>query len=266
MRIGLIQTRGIGDIIIALPIANYLVNQGHEIFWPIDARFLASFANAAPHIQFRPVAGGDDKDKDSDSYFVHDPLAILKSESCESILPLYSFYTGPGRLPNAALDSHLKFDEYKYAVAGVPFAEKWQLSLRRNADRERALYDRLVPSRPYACVHLEGSDLTVSADAVKALTGDLPVVQISPQSDDIFDWLVIIERAAHLIMIDSCFSNLVEQLGLKNPKHLLLRSPCALTPVYKNDWTFLLMRAAGTTGPFPKQTKSSVSVHYSVAL
>lgn len=246
MRIGLVQTRGIGDIIIALPIANYLANRGHQILWPIDARFLSSFAAAAPYVRFLPVSGGDDNGKSPDSYFVHDPIALLNSESCEITLPLYSFFTGPGMPPNAALANHLKFDEYKYAVAGVPFAEKWQLSIRRNADRELALYDRLALSPPYACLHVDGSNIAVSPDAVNSLAGGMPVVQISPRTDNIFDWLLVIEKASHLIMIDSCYSNLVEQLGFTTPKHLLLRSPCALTPVYKNGWTFMLMRAANS--------------------
>jgi len=253
MRIGLVQTRGIGDIIIALPIASYLINRGHEIFWPIDGRFLQSFADAAPQIHFRPVTPRGNGDRAPASFFVDEPLAILKSEGCDVTLPLYSYFSRAGVVVNPALAAHLKFDEYKYAVAGVPFAEKWRLEIRRNADRERALYDRMVPSEPYACLHLEASDIAISTDAVKALTGGLPVVRISPQTEIIFDWLLVIEKASHLIMLDSCYSNIVEQLGFKNQKHLLLRSPRELTPVYKNGWTFVHKRAAVAPTPRARQ-------------
>jgi len=37
MQIGLIQTRGIGDIIIALPIADFFTAKGYKVTWPIDA-------------------------------------------------------------------------------------------------------------------------------------------------------------------------------------------------------------------------------------
>jgi len=40
-------------------------------------------------------------------------------------------------------------------------------------------------------------------------------------------------------MIDSCFSNLVEQLNLPMEKYFVLRSPMQYTPVMKNGWIFL---------------------------
>jgi hypothetical protein len=57
-RIGFIQTRGIGDIIIALPIADAFIEQGCEVYWPIDAAFVSAFAAAKPEVRFLPVAGG----------------------------------------------------------------------------------------------------------------------------------------------------------------------------------------------------------------
>lgn len=102
MRIGLVQTRGIGDIIIALPIAQSFVNDGHEVFWPIDSRFVSSFQAAA----LREVARG------------------------------------------------------------------------------------------------------------------LPIVEIRSLTDSVFDWLRVIERASCLLMIDSCYANLVEQLGIQVRKCL----------------------------------------------
>jgi hypothetical protein len=270
MRIGLIQTRGIGDIIIALPIAEYLSNLGHEIIWPIDSKFLPSFTDAAPQIHFRPVMSEAGGDMASNSYFVNEPAAILRHERCETTLTLYSRFREPGVVRDPALAASLKFDEYKYAVAGVPFIEKWRLSIRRNTARERALYDRVAPTLPYACIHLEGSNVSISNDEVSALTGGLPVVRISPETNNIFDWLLVIEKAARLIMIDSCYSNLVEQLGFTTQKHLLLRSPCGSTPVYKNGWRFVPSRAAVAPNPprSPPQsdtpTKNLLSINYSI--
>src|SRR5262249_43239180 len=57
MQIGLIQTRGIGDIIIALPIAKHLVDQGHTVVWPIYAPYVRPFQEAAPYVEFLPLAG-----------------------------------------------------------------------------------------------------------------------------------------------------------------------------------------------------------------
>jgi len=55
VKIGLIQSRGIGDIIIALPIAKYYADQGNEVYWPIYEGFVPSFTNTAPYVRWLPV-------------------------------------------------------------------------------------------------------------------------------------------------------------------------------------------------------------------
>jgi hypothetical protein len=57
-------------------------------------------------------------------------------------------------------------------------------------------------------------------------------------TDNIFDWLLILEKANLLILIDSCFANLVEQLNMPNTKIFGFRSEIAFTPVLKNRWRF----------------------------
>jgi hypothetical protein len=52
MKIGLIQSRGLGHIIIALPIARYFVDRGNEVLWPIHEEFVPSFRHAAPYVEF----------------------------------------------------------------------------------------------------------------------------------------------------------------------------------------------------------------------
>jgi hypothetical protein len=238
MKIGLIQTRGIGDIIIALPIAQYFIDQGHEVVWPIDARFVASFRGANPRVKFCPVTPNGRGPLGSTTYFVDEPQSILRVNACDTTYVLYSFLTGY-RVANSELTRHLKFDEYKYAVTGVPFSEKWRLRIERDAEREERLFERVAPRGPYVLLHVEGSDASLATTAVRAAVGDLPVVSISQITDNIFDWLLVIERAERLVMIDSCFANLVEQIGITCPKHLWLRSPMPLTPVYRNGWSFL---------------------------
>ena len=44
--------------------------------------------------------------------------------------------------------------------------------------------------------------------------------------------------ASMLAMIDSCFSNLVEQMDLGRNRHFFLRSAVGFTPVFRNAWTF----------------------------
>lgn len=62
---------------------------------------------------------------------------------------------------------------------------------------------------------------------------------MGPITDSPFDWIYTLEGAARLLLLDSCFCNLVEQLNLPNEKYLVLRSYVEATPVMKNGWQFV---------------------------
>jgi hypothetical protein len=238
-RLGLIQSRGIGDIIIALPIAKWYHDHGVEVHWPIDARFLSSFEPAVDYVRFIPFAFSPTTEG-----FVHQPLRLLKAVPCQRIVPLYSFLSNCAvNVP--ALFHSLKFDEYKYAVTGVPFAEKWRLQLKRNPQREQDFYNRVVRSENYIVVHRQGSNATTAA-AIPAKYQGHQVIEIEELTDCIFDWLLVLERAKFLMLLDSCFANLVEQLGFPNEKIFLLRSEVRFTPVLRSNWSF------GAASPAPE--------------
>jgi hypothetical protein len=230
-KLGLIQSRGIGDIIIALPIAKWYHDRGVEIYWPIDARFLSSFTSAVDYVRFIPFVFKPDIEG-----FLNAPKRLLKAVGCDKVVCLYSFLSNvPSTYP--AFFATLKFDEYKYAAAGVPFAEKWNLSIRRNAKREQALFDRTVRNENYVVVHRQGSN-THSHVSVPARFADHQVIEIDERTDCIFDWLLILERARFLTLLDSCFANLVEQLGFGNEKVFILRSQIQFTPVLRSNWQY----------------------------
>lgn len=62
---------------------------------------------------------------------------------------------------------------------------------------------------------------------------------ITNQTDCIFDWLKIIEGAESLVMVDSVFSNLVDQMNLGQDRYFIPRSHIGLTPVQGQDWTWI---------------------------
>jgi hypothetical protein len=231
MRIGLIQSRGIGDIIIALPIADYFLERGDEVHWPIVEDLVPIFAPVKPEVNFTPVPVDD-------NVFFETPLAQLNELRCDRIISLYSFLKSNPTACNLTLNASLKFDEYKYAVAGVPFAKKWELRIRRNLKRELDLMQRLNITRPYICVHRKGYQFEANIHLPKELTDQYQIIEISPITDSPFDWIMTLERASKLVLIDGCFSNLVEQLNMTAEKYLFLRSPMAFTPVLKNGWNF----------------------------
>ena len=243
-KIGLIQTRGIGDIIIALPIADHYQEIGYDVYWPIDHRFCEMFRRVRPLINFLPVPG---RKEDGRDFFLMNPLRILQENECSKIIILYS-YIGGLNVCDTRLAHALKFDEYKYAIARVPFAKKWELKLDRDRDREEALFDRLGIEREFALIHETGSDIKIPVPIPPDVKRDYQLVYIDDVTDSPFDWLLTIERASRLIMLDSCFSNIVEQLNIETKKRLIFRSDIHFTPVYRNGWEFAFFDPKDVSG------------------
>src|SRR5437868_1973038 len=89
-QIGLIQTRGIGAIIIALPIADYFIEQGHDVHWPIDERFVNFFRDAKSQINFISIAQDSGAANWVQRFFLDDPMMRLHALNCTRIIPLYA--------------------------------------------------------------------------------------------------------------------------------------------------------------------------------
>ena len=237
MRIGIIQTRGMGDIVIAAPIATYWLERGHEVFWPIDSEFIEAFSYALPDIQFLPV----DKSvtgANTAGYFIEYPRELLSNAGCEKVHVLYSHLTGY-EFPEANLSTFLSFDRYKYAVAGVPFSEKWNLKIRRNKDREMQLFDilSLSPLEQYIVMQETGSNYKTNIRS-RIKDDGKRLINITPLTENFLDWLGVIENAQELHLIDSVYSNIVDQLDFKNKKTFYGRSSIQFTPVLNSNWQY----------------------------
>jgi hypothetical protein len=232
-KLGVVQSRGLGDIVITLPIAKYYYDQGWDILWPICEEFMPSVIDNVPWIKWIPVQ------TDSGSFFYDQPMERLKNFKCDEIICLYQHLTGHNFMDEKYFQ-YTKFDQYKYIKAGVPFLEKWKLAdcITRFPEREQALYDQVVKNPNYAVVHLEGSDARADFDR-SMIPSDWQTVEIIPRTGSIFDWLTVIERAQSIIMIDSVFSNIVDQMGLGEDHYFIQRSHIGLTPVHNLPWTWL---------------------------
>jgi len=238
MRVGIIQTRGLGDIIIAAPIAQYLIAQGNEVHWPIDSTFLEAFRYAFPEINFIPVNPLESK-PNTKEYFHLTPILELQKVNCSKIFCLYSHLTNHNP-ENIRYQQSLTFDMYKYAITNVPFKEKWNLTLRRNKKREDELFAmlNLSPSDSYSVIHEEGSDFKMEISKIISIK-NIKIIRITNHTDNFLDWLGIIEAAENIYCVDSVFANLIEQLNLNNNKYLFLRSPNPFTPVFRSNWHFI---------------------------
>ena len=235
MKIGIIQSRGLGDIIIALPIAKWYADQGHVVHWPICDAFWPSVRETAPWVKWIPLPEDGRGD-----FFSKEPKKRLDALKCDEIICLYQSLNVVPELSEVPWFQIQKFDEFKYTKAGVPFRQKWKLNdcIARNPQREQALYDRLVKQEHYAVVHSEGSTYKFRPDT-STLPPEWQVIDITQVTDNVFDWLKILEGAQALIMLDSVFSNIVDMLDLQVDKYWIPRSHIHLTPVLGSDWTIL---------------------------
>jgi hypothetical protein len=219
----------IGDIIICLPIAKYYYDKGYKIIWPVWNYLIDNFKEYINYVEFVPV-----------SYLkgVTEAKKIAIDKKCE-ILDLS--FTNQDCWDNENTKHFLKqaktFDEFRYELASVNFSEKWNLVVNRKIHIEENLKKKICIKNNYAVVHFNGSD---SRREVKLNNpNNNQIIEINPCTSSIFDWITILENAEYLVMYDSCFANLIEQLNLQNKKFFLKRSEPKTTPILKNKWIII---------------------------
>jgi len=237
--IGIIQSRGLGDLFIALPIAGSYRDQGYTVHWPICEEFYGTMVMAAPWVHWLPV-----KTDPQGLFFYDRPMTALKYNVLEeNIVNLYQYLSNRPQDSDPAIFPILKFDQYKYAKAGVPFLRKWTLAnyITRNAEAEAVLKQQVVPKgKPYVVTHLKGSTAQVTLDLSDIEAQGVSIVEIREGvTDNALDWLGVIEAAEAVYMIDSVYSNLVDQLGFAVEKTFIRRSKMDLTPVLGGDWQYM---------------------------
>lgn len=232
-RLGLIQTRGLGDIIIALPIALHYKEQGYDIFWPITDVWVEQMNHYAPWVKWIPIT------PDAGAFFYDVPMERLKNFKCDEIICLYNALTGHPEFSNEPFFQFTTFDQYKYVQAGVPFLSKWRLNecITRDPKREQALYDRKVNNPLYVVTHLKSSAFTAPFDASTVPEG-WDIVNID---DDgyVFDWIKIIEGAQSIIMTNSVFANMTDQLKLGDDRYFIPLHHLNWSPTFGTTWTWL---------------------------
>ena len=231
-KLGIIQTRGLGDIIIALPIAKFYADQDYQVYWPITEAWVKQMTHAAPWVKWIPIP------PDQGAFFYDIPLQRLHNLGVSEIIPLYQALTGH-EFHKETCFQHTSFDQYKYIRAEVPFLNKWKLAecITRDHEREQALYNKKVTNPLYVITHLDASVGRQPWDSTM-VPKDWAVIDITPEGY-IFDWLKIIEGAQCIVMTDSCMANLTDQLNLGDDRYFIPINHIGLTPVQGNHWTWI---------------------------
>jgi len=234
-KLGIVQSRGLGDIIIALPIAGHFRDEGYDIVWPVLEEFVPGLEQAAPWVHWVPLP------YDPQGKFFYDiAMQRLRNLKVDDTLCLYQSLTGHD-FHEERYFQYTSFDKYKYIRAGVPFLKKWELSkyITRNYARELDLYKQVVKADNYAVLHLEGSDHRANFDT-SIIPNDWQTIEIVPMPGFyLLDWLYTIEMAQSIIMVDSVYANLVDQLGIGDDRYFIQRSHVGLTPVHGHHWTWI---------------------------
>lgn len=213
-RIGIIQSRGLGDIIIALPIAQAYREEGYEVWWPVCEPFYQQMVSAAPWVNWLSVPVDE-----RGEFFYENPHKQLSALGITEELWLYQYLSSHPERTNKSYFAQFKFDQYKYAAAGVPFGRKWELAscITRDPERERALYDQVVKQDRYMVYQGTASDMSYDVD-LSVIDPAVQCIEIRELAGySVFDWLSVLEGAESMIFIDSVFANLVDQLDL-NPR------------------------------------------------
>lgn len=238
-KIGFIQSRGLGDIVIALPIANEYRKQGWEVYWPIGEDFVPSFKTTVPWVNWISIPMSS-----TSEFFYDGPLKQLYNHGVEDIICLYQALTGHPELGTRHEFQITKFDQLKYHAAGVPFLKKWTLAdcITRNLEREQSLKNQVVNTegQPYVIVHTQGSDHRAQWDPSWIPEG-WQTIEVQPLTDCVFDWLGVIEGAEAVIAVDSVYSNIIDQMNWTDQLdcYFIPRSHIHLTPVLGGSWTVL---------------------------
>jgi hypothetical protein len=227
MKMAMIQPGKIGDVIICIPIASYYHKQGHSIVWPVLPYIAAMMQPVVPYVKFIPIPE------------ILWTTAVEASAPAVLINPLFGF----GGNDVATADwkwSGQHFDEHKYARTYVPFEEKFKLKdcIVRNTVREEALFKQVYQKKPFTVVHEFASD---GSRAISKSINKSHVISITNLTDSVFDWLLVLERADSLHMLDSCMVNLACQMGVPQKNFRYRR------PGYPNDIYYPVLTPNWTT-------------------
>lgn len=232
--LGILQPGRMGDIVISLPIAKYYFDMGYKVVWPLASPFIPFFTSAVDYVQFIPVRHSNMADT---ANWHSEAENILNEFDCDVKLDLLFNMTNTDKASSEWKKSGLKFDEYRYTISNVPFEEKWNLQINRNLKRETELYNSIVKNEKYVVYQFNGAGFSRGIKIENP--NNYQLIEIKPITNNPFDWLTVLEKSCSIIVIDSVFANIVEQLNMSNKKYFLLRSPDIMTPKLKNEWRIL---------------------------
>lgn len=211
-KLGIIQPGKIGDIIICLPIAKWYADRGWKVVWPVDKNIINNFIGYVNYVEFIPT--------EFNCVLAHQ---ICFQNNCNQVIDLAFTIPGANSHNSDWYLNHndtMSFDEMKYEIAEVPFEEKWNLRItNRDLDVERNI---LLYNDRKKIAQMNSSDVKIPFSLLDTYCDRHNTRFLTPTSLSIFDWITTLENMEGHYLIESCFSNLVDQLQIKVPEQILL--------------------------------------------
>jgi len=223
--IKILQVGRMGDIIVCLPIAKHYFDLGYTIIWPVCSEYI-SVSDYVKYVNFIDIGSISDTN-------ICDLYNTQKNIVDYDVLDL-SIGFGNYELDTNWIGSKLRFDEWKYKIANVPFSKKFNLEITRIPEKENNLVSSIQKNN-YIVTHSHGTRGSYNFNIHNA-------IEISPiEGYSVFDWLKVIELSNHIYCVDSCIANLINQLDIKvnNRSFRPYRPLVVFPPVLKDDWIIL---------------------------
>ena len=102
-----------------------------------------------------------------------------------------------------------------YDQLHIPYSERFSgFYIDRDYKREKTLEESLNLPKTFAFVNKNASTGTADID----IKTELPIAELKPLSDSIFDWIGVLEKSKEIHTIDSSIFQLIKQLPLKGKK------------------------------------------------
>ena len=114
-------------------------------------------------------------------------------------------------------DRLVSWDESFYTQLGIPSETRWEkFKILRDFEREKTLYDKLNPNdEKFVLIHSAGSDGIDRLDYSK-INDTYNKILVQKYTENIFDFLLLIEKAQEIHCVESSFHLLVDSVNLND--------------------------------------------------
>jgi len=209
----IIQSGAMGDIFIVAPIAKYYYDKGYSVFWPVREQYNNFVLKYLPYVNAGLI---DEKNYPTiDEDWLRSDAMNMKKMLQTFKYDLVIDTSDRDVLPDQRPDE--SYEEYKYRVAGVPFAMKNHLLWERDLGKEERLiahiednYDIDIQKDRFIVTHLGNSEIAeVPKLEYRKVINITPIIT-KYDTFEIADWFPIIAKSEAVYCIKSAVHQFID--------------------------------------------------------